>query len=285
MALVPADARNHVGGWNRSLEEDAVHSRERGWLDGLCRLGSAPGFGASSRIRTAVVERGARGTVDSDRSRGAPIALAAAKLVPDHYREVADRRIQHVDKTLAAVHERLSKEIDFWSDRWIKLKEDKEAGKEVRLNLENACRQVTDLEARLENRKKELQAMRHITNGTPVVLGGALVVPSGLMRELRGDEPADPVAATFAIDPAARSRIERLAMEAVAAPRKRRAVASTMSPKKNAVGISRPILHRSMANSPLRDTLKSKAGSGEQPRSQSRATKCFMPSTRDPNSC
>ena len=110
------------------------------------------------------------------------VALAAATLVPEHFSEVAERRVAHVDKTLAAVHERLTKEIAFWSDRWIKLKEDQEAGKDVRLNLENARRTVTDLEGRLENRKKELQSMRHVVNGTPVVLGGALVVPAGLLR-------------------------------------------------------------------------------------------------------
>ena len=47
------------------------------------------------------------------------------------------------------------------------------------------------------------------------MLGGALVVPAGLLRKLRGDEPADPVAATFAADAAARKRIEQLAMKAV----------------------------------------------------------------------
>ena len=57
--------------------------------------------------------------------------------------------------------------------------------------------------------------MRHVVNGTPVVLGGALIVPAGLINKLRGDEPADPVAATFAADAAARKRIERLAMQAV----------------------------------------------------------------------
>ena len=98
---------------------------------------------------------------------------------PSTSSEVAERRIAHVDKTLAAVHERLTKEIAFWSDRWIKLKDDQAAGKDVRLNLENVRRTVTDLEGRLENRKKELQAMRHVVNGTPVVLGGALVVPGG----------------------------------------------------------------------------------------------------------
>ena len=65
------------------------------------------------------------------------LALAAQTLVPEHFSEIAGRRIAHVDKTLAAVHERLTKEIDYWSDRFIKLTDDKAAGKDVRLNLEN----------------------------------------------------------------------------------------------------------------------------------------------------
>jgi hypothetical protein len=142
------------------------------------------------------------------------LALATATLVPEHFREVADRRIAHVDKTLAAVHERLTKEISFWSDRWVKLKEDLAAGKDVRLNLENARRTVSDLEGRLENRRKELLAMRHVTSATPVAIGGALVVPAGLMRRLRGEPPSDEVA-SFAADAAARRRIELLAMDTV----------------------------------------------------------------------
>ena len=142
------------------------------------------------------------------------LALAAATLVPEHYAEVAARRIAHVDKTLVAVHERLSKEINFWSDRWLKLKDDQGAGKDVRLNLENARRTVADLEGRLDNRKRELMTMRHVTSATPVALGGALVAPAGLLRRLRGEAPAED-AATFSADAAARARIERLAMDAV----------------------------------------------------------------------
>ena len=141
------------------------------------------------------------------------LALAASTLVPEHFSEIAGRRIAHVDKTLAAVHERLTKEIDFWSDRFIKLTDDKAAGKDVRLNLENVRRTISDLEARLESRKKELQSMRHVTSATPVVLSGALVVPVGLLRKLRG-EPA-PVGSAFSADPEARSRIEQLAMNTV----------------------------------------------------------------------
>lgn len=142
------------------------------------------------------------------------LGLAAVTLVPEHFQEVAERRIAHVDKTLAAVHERLTKEIAFWSDRWIKLKEDQEAGKDVRLNLENARRTVTDLEGRLENRKKELLSMRHVTSATPVALGGALVVPIGLLRRLRGESPTE-YGSAFSTDPAARARVEKLAMDAV----------------------------------------------------------------------
>lgn len=54
--------------------------------------------------------------------------------------------------------------------------------------------------------------MRHVVNGTPIVLGGALVVPAGLMRQVRGDEETTP---NFSPDPIARSRIERIAMDAV----------------------------------------------------------------------
>jgi SNF2 family DNA or RNA helicase len=145
------------------------------------------------------------------------VALAAASLVPDHFSEVASRRIDHVDRTLKAVHERLTKEIDFLSDREIKLKEDRAAGKDVRLNLDNVTRTLKDLQYRLESRKKELLAMKQVQNGTPVILGGALVVPAGLLRQLRGEGPALTTA-----DAAARTKIEQLAMQAVMAAEKAR---------------------------------------------------------------
>jgi hypothetical protein len=54
--------------------------------------------------------------------------------------------------------------------------------------------------------------MRHVVNGTPIVLGGALVVPAGLMRRVRGEEEST---SSLSADPIARSRIERIAMDAV----------------------------------------------------------------------
>ncbi|MEZ7892781.1 MAG: helicase-related protein [Candidatus Wallbacteria bacterium] len=140
------------------------------------------------------------------------IMLAVNKLVPEHFAEVSSRRIALVDKTLAAVHERLTKEIVYWTDRWEKLKEDKAAGKDVRLQVDNCGRIIDELEARLESRKKELQAMRHVQSSTPVILGGALVIPAGLMKKLREGQVST---ADFSNDSEARKKIEKIGMNVV----------------------------------------------------------------------
>jgi len=113
---------------------------------------------------------------------------------------------------LNAVHERLTKEIDFWTDRFAKLTEDKAAGKDVRLNLENTRRTLEDLQDRLDNRKRELMAQRMVISSTPVVLSGALVIPEGLLQQRRGEVQAGP---QFSADAAAKAKIEAIAMKAV----------------------------------------------------------------------
>jgi hypothetical protein len=125
-------------------------------------------------------------------------------------RKCAQRREAHVDKTMAAVHERLVREINFWSDRYIKLQDDLAAGKDVRLTLENVRRTIDDLTARRESREKELKALRHIVSATPVVAGGAVVIPVGLLMQ-RKAEPG------WSADADARARVERIAMNAVMA--------------------------------------------------------------------
>jgi hypothetical protein len=142
------------------------------------------------------------------------LTYASAQWVPEHFDEVRTRREAQVDKTLAAVHERLVKEINHWSDRYIKLGEDRAAGKDVRLPLENVRRTIDDLTARKQSREKELLALRHVVSSTPVVVGGALVIPAGLLMQRRG-VPAE--VGGWAADAAARARVEQLAMQAVMA--------------------------------------------------------------------
>ena len=138
------------------------------------------------------------------------VGHAAAHIAPEHFAEVAGRRVAHVEKTLRAVHERLTNEIKYLTGRWEKWLDDRDAGKDVRLNLENAERTLKELQTRLDSRKAELNAMRTVVSGTPVVLGAALVVPAGLLRQLRGEAQAESSA-----DAAARKRVEMLAMDCV----------------------------------------------------------------------
>lgn len=191
---VAPDGSASFAGWAPHLDLVALADSERGLLKDVIE---APWAATNQESRA--------------------VSLAAETLVPEHFAEVANRRVEQVDKTLAAVNDRLLKEISFWQDRWIKLSDDLAAGKGVRLNVDNVRRTITDLEGRLENRKRELQAMRHVVNGTPVVLGGALVIPAGMLASKRGEGPTDPVVAAFAADAAARARIEKAAMNAVRA--------------------------------------------------------------------
>ena len=139
------------------------------------------------------------------------LAHASKKLVPEHFEEVRSRRERQVDKNLAAIRERLVKEIDYWSDRHDKLRTDLQAGKDVRLTLENVRRTIDELTVRLENRSKELETMRHVVSAMPVVVGGALVIPAGLLAQRNGE----PQGQTWTADADARARVERVAMDAV----------------------------------------------------------------------
>jgi superfamily II DNA or RNA helicase len=136
------------------------------------------------------------------------LTYASEHIVPEHFKEVEDRRKQQVEKTLNAVHERLVREINYWSGRYIKFQEDQAAGKDVRLNLENVRRTIDELSVRRESREKELNDLRNVISATPVIVGGALVIPAGMLARARG-EPG------WTADAEARARIEKAAIQAV----------------------------------------------------------------------
>ena len=141
---------------------------------------------------------------------GLALNHASQYLVPEHYREVKIRREHQADKVLAAVNERLVKEINYWADRYIKLSDDVAAGKQPRMQPEMARRRVDELTERLNQRKRELEAMKAVVSSTPVVIGGALVIPQGLLAQRKGET-------TFCADAEARARVEMVAMNAVMA--------------------------------------------------------------------
>ena len=138
------------------------------------------------------------------------LAYAVQTMVPDHMGEVKERRERMVDATLRAVHERLTREITYWSHRYNKLLAEMQAGRQPRMQPENARRRAEELTERLQRRTAELEAQRHVASSTPHIVGGALIIPQGLIDSRKGRDVPQ-----WAADPKLRARIEKLAMNAV----------------------------------------------------------------------
>lgn len=112
---------------------------------------------------------------------------AISRLVPEHLRDVRDRRIAWIEKTRAAVRDRLTKEIAYWDHRAEELKLQEQAGKRnARLNSQEARKRADDLQARLERRMAELDREEQIFPLPPVLVGGAVIVPLGLIAAITG---------------------------------------------------------------------------------------------------
>jgi SNF2 family DNA or RNA helicase len=113
-------------------------------------------------------------------------SYAVTRLVPDHFQEVKRTRTELVEKTMAAVKDRLTKEIAHWEHRAVTLQEREQAGKAVgdRLNAAKAWARANELSTRLEQRMKDLALELQLSPLPPVVAGSALVVPAGLLARL-----------------------------------------------------------------------------------------------------
>nr|GAJ31432.1 RNA polymerase associated protein rapA [Bradyrhizobium sp. DOA9] len=144
------------------------------------------------------------------------LSYAVRILVPDHLSEVKSRRLAEIDKVEREVRARLTREINYWDARAARLREEERAGKEQRINAQNAEATAARLVERLQRRQTELDRERQISALPPILKGAALVIPVGLLRAKLGHaSKAGPDA--FQEDPIARALTERLAMEAVIA--------------------------------------------------------------------
>jgi superfamily II DNA or RNA helicase len=115
------------------------------------------------------------------------LAHAIAEVVPEHLKEVRDRRSAWTDKARAAVKDRLTKEIGYWDHRAQDLKLQEQAGRtNARLNSQEASRRADDLQARLQKRMGELDLEAQVSALPPVALGGFVVVPAGLIAQMTG---------------------------------------------------------------------------------------------------
>ncbi len=115
------------------------------------------------------------------------LAHAIAEVVPEHLKEVRERRGAWIQKARAAVKDRLTKEIGYWDHRAQELKLQEQTGKvNARVNSQEASRRADDLQVRLQKRMEQLDLEAQVSALPPVVLGGFVVVPLGLIAQLSG---------------------------------------------------------------------------------------------------
>jgi hypothetical protein len=136
---------------------------------------------------------------------------AIARVVPEHLAEVRGRKLELISKTEAAVKDRLTKEITYWDHRAEELKLQEQAGRpNARLNSGEARKRADLLQGRLQKRLEDLRLEAQISPLPPVVLGGLLVVPIGLIRAMAG-QPA-PMSTTPADTQASAARARAVIM-------------------------------------------------------------------------
>ena len=132
---------------------------------------------------------------------------AIVNVVPEHLAEVRGPKLKLIAKTEAAVKERLTKEITYWDHRAEQLKLLEQAGRTGnRLNSGEARKRADLLQGRLQKRLEDLKLEAQISPLPPVVLGGMLIVPKGLLTAMTGQGAAISTAPADTQASAARAR-------------------------------------------------------------------------------
>ncbi len=136
---------------------------------------------------------------------------AVINMVPRHLAEVKQQKDELIQKTILAVRERLTKEINYWDHRAEDLRAQEQAGKvNARINSAKARQRAEELHSRLRKRLHELEQERQLSARPPVVIGGSLIIPRGALLLLDENKPVAP--GLFAQD---KARIEAIAMQTV----------------------------------------------------------------------
>lgn len=135
---------------------------------------------------------------------------AIEHLIPVHLEEVKKQKDAILDKTAKAVEKRLTREIQYWDARAVELAQKEKAGKiNAKLNAQRASQRADELALRKKERLAEIAKEKNITPLSPVITGGALVIPRGLLYQLMKKESPG----LFGKED--RKRIENAGMQAV----------------------------------------------------------------------
>ena len=114
---------------------------------------------------------------------------AIEHLSQPHFEEIHRVTEARVAKVREAVRERLEAEIRYWDQRAEELKKQELAGQKPRINSGRARARADELATRLTRRRLDLDRENDLHNSPPTIVGAAIVVPQGLIDQLRGTPP------------------------------------------------------------------------------------------------
>lgn len=135
---------------------------------------------------------------------------AVEHLIPPHFAEVKKRKEAMLNKTEKEVKNRLTAEIQYWDYRAADLAQKEAAGKSnAKLNSKLAACRAEELEHRMQERLAEIEKERRISPMPPVMTGGAIVIPKGLLYKLMPTSEPD------LFSQGDKKAIEKAAMKAV----------------------------------------------------------------------
>ena len=135
--------------------------------------------------------------------------VAVTDAIPAHLTRVRLHTTVRVQKVRAAVHERLTREINHWDHRANELDAEVQRGKQPKMNPDRARQRADDLAGRLKRRMEELAQQEELHALPPSVTGAALVMPAGLLQPATAADAASRARET--------ARVERRAVDAVLA--------------------------------------------------------------------
>lgn len=134
-------------------------------------------------------------------------SFAIDTLAKEHLDSIQSQRTKWIKKVEANVLQRLNAAIRYYDKQLIKLKNQPES-QQKNANIAKARYEKEELSQRKESRIEDFKNQKNLISPAPVVLGGILVIPQGLINQKTG-------VGTFSTDPQARSIIEKKAMDAV----------------------------------------------------------------------
>ena len=141
------------------------------------------------------------------------------RVVKPHYEEIKARQLDKLAKLHESIRAQLVKAIGFYQKKYVEFSAQAKANgpsTTAAANAEQMRRKAEELANRLREREKAIEDARNVISLPPIVQGGILVIPKGMLAARADGTSVGQVAA----DAEARKRIELAAMNAVIAAEK-----------------------------------------------------------------